>query len=261
MRPDYDGLADIYDIWSRGDPAAAPSLTFYVERMSMNHGARVELGVGTGRIAIPVLKRGGSLTGVDISPRMLGACRAKADAAGVGHALNLVIQDVRRLRLETRAELVIFPFRSIGHLLSDEDKLSCLRSVYANLVPGGRFVFDHYVWDEAWARSNDGIARVLADQDLGDHHVRISDLYRYRYADRRMDCSIRIQRLATRNGEVLHERVEEFEFSWIEPSRLWRLAAEAGFEVEALYGSFSADHAFGPDATDQVWTLRRPEGE
>ena len=84
MRPDYDGLADIYDIWSQGDPAAAPSLTFYVECMSMNHGARVELGVGTGRIAIPVLKRGGSLTGVDISPRMRAPAARRRRRPGSG---------------------------------------------------------------------------------------------------------------------------------------------------------------------------------
>jgi SAM-dependent methyltransferase len=258
MNPEYDGLADIYDIWCEGDPSAAPCLDFYVERMCQQPGTRVELGVGTGRIAIPVLQRGGSLIGVDVSPRMLTTCRDKADRAGVGPALHLVQQDVRTLRLSTSADLITFPFRSFGHLLDDADKLACLRSVYANLVPGGRFLFDHYIWDEVWARNHDGVARLMAEQDFGAFRLRIWDLYQYSYAARRMDCRVRIQRLAAGSGEVLDERVERFEFSWIELSQVCQLIAESGFEVEALHGSFRPEYTFDPSSTEQVWILRRP---
>lgn len=258
MNRDYDGLADVYDLWSEADPSATPSLAFYVERMCRQEGERVELGVGTGRIAIPVLQRGGHLTGVDVSPRMLEACREKADRAGVTSALRLLQQDVRRLELDAPADLIIFPFRSVGHLLTEGDKLACFRSVFANLTPGGRFLFDHYVWDEAWARVHDGIARLMVERDLGKHRLRIYDLYRYRYDEQRMHCSVHIQRLAAGSDELLHERVQQFEFSWCEVDQVWRWAGETGFEVEALHGSFDPSDAFGPEATDQVWTLRRP---
>lgn len=257
MTSDYDDLADIYDLWAEADPSAAASLDFYVERMRESGQGRVELGVGTGRIAIPVLQQGGCLTGVDVSSRMLDVCHTKADRAGVADALSLIHQDVRELELDAAAELVVFPFRSIGHLLNEADKLACFRSVYANLVPGGRFVFDHYIWNEAWARSHDGVPIPMVDQDLGDHRVRIHDLYQYRYDDQRMDCSVRIERL-TSDGRLLEERVHQFEFSWFNVDQVYRWAEESGFEVEAVYGSFDSEEAVGPQTANQIWNLRRP---
>lgn len=258
MPSDYDGLADIYDLWCEADPSATPSLAFYVERLCRQERERVELGVGTGRIAIPVLQRGGQLTGVDASPRMLDTCREKAGRAGVRSALRLLHQDVRTLELGAPADLITFPFRSIGHLLTEEDKLACFRSVYFNLAPGGRFVFDHYVWNEAWARRFDGVSRLMVERDLGDFRLRISDLYRYNYDEQSMDCSIRIQQFAAGSELLLRERVQQFEFTWFDVDQVRRWASVTGFEVEALHGSFDTSCDFGPEATDQVWTLRRP---
>jgi len=257
MASDYDELADIYDLWAEADPNAAASLAFYVDRMREPAQGRVELGVGTGRIAIPVLRQGGSLTGVDVSSGMLEVCRTKADQAGVAQALRLIQQDVRELELDAAAELIVFPFRSIGHLLSEADKIAGLRAVYANLVPGGRFVFDHYIWNEAWARSHDGLPIPMVDQDLEEHKVRIHDLYQYRYDDQHMDCSVRIERL-TSDGRLLDERVHQFEFSWFNEDQVYRWAEESGFEVESAYGSFESREAIGPQAMNQIWTLRRP---
>jgi SAM-dependent methyltransferase len=258
MTRDYDGLADIYDLWSDADPSATPSATFYVERMLRERGHRVELGVGTGRIAIPVLRRGGALTGVDSSPAMLDACRRKAVRAGVSGALELIRQDVRDLDLPAPAELIIFPFRSLGHLLEQADKAACFRSVYANLVPGGRFIFDHYVWNEDWARAHDGVMRPMVDQQHGQHRLIIQDEYHYRYDEQRMDCAVHIQLVDGPSSEVVVDRVETFEFSWfdVDDARAW--ATSAGFDVEALHGGFESAEPFGPDATDQVWTLRKP---
>jgi SAM-dependent methyltransferase len=257
MTSDYDDLADIYDLWAEADVSAAASLSFYVERMREPEQGRVELGIGTGRVAIPVLQEGGCLTGVDVSSRMLEVCRTKAERAGVADALCLIQQDVRELELDAAAELVIFPFRSIGHLLSEADKLACFRSVYANLVPGGRFVFDHYIWNEAWARSHDGVPIPMVDQDLGEHRVRIFDLYQYRYDDQRMDCSVRIERVGL-DGRLIDERVHRFEFSWFNVDQVCRWAEKTGFEVEAVYGSFESREAVSPQTVNQIWTLRRP---
>lgn len=258
MTRDYDGLAEIYDLWAEADASATPSLAFYMALMRGPARERVELGVGTGRIAIPILQEGGCLTGVDASPRMLDLCRAKADRAGVSGRLRLLQRDVRQLDLDTPAELVTFPFRSIGHLLTDSDKLACFRSVYANLMPGGRFVFDHYIWDEAWARANDGVSTLMVDHRFADHRLRVYDTYHYRYSDQRMDCSVRIQRLSTGDDRLLEDRLQHFEFSWFEVCQVRQWAQETGFEVEALFGSFNASDDHGPQSVNQVWTLRKP---
>jgi SAM-dependent methyltransferase len=256
MTQHYDRLADIYDSWAAADPSAEASLIFYSELLQQHDGGRVELGVGTGRIAIPVLEFGGRLTGVDSSARMLEACQRRAEREGVADRLVLLRQDVRSLRLDEPVALVVFPFRSIGHLLTDSDKLACLRSVFANLAPGGRFVFDHYVWNQEWARAHDGVARLMVDETLDGHRLQIYDVYHYRYEDQEMHCSIHICRELPDGSST--ERVEQFDFSWVAPSQVRRWAQETGFEVEALYGAFDATAPFDERATDQIWTLRRP---
>ena len=99
----------------------------------------------------------------------------------------------------------------------------------------------------------------MVERDLGDFLLRISDLYRYHYDEQRMDCSVHIQQFAAGSEDLLWERVQQFEFTWFDVDQVRCWASDAGFEVEALHGSFDPSHAFGPDATDQVWTLRRPE--
>src|SRR3989442_15314778 len=83
----YDRIADLYDPWSR---SVTEDIAFYVAEARKAAGAAgaragtpiVELGVGTGRIAVPTAAAGVPLIGVDSSVGMLEVCRARADAAG-----------------------------------------------------------------------------------------------------------------------------------------------------------------------------------
>ena len=71
MRVEYDGFADIYDVWVRQAPIAERNLPFYAEEYLQADGPVVELGIGTGRIAIEAARRGKPVTGVDSSSEML----------------------------------------------------------------------------------------------------------------------------------------------------------------------------------------------
>ena len=158
---EYDSLADIYNFWSSADPAFIPTHDFYVEVSRKAEGLVVELGVGTGRIAIDVAKNGKSVVGVDISSEMLKRCRAELLLAGVSDRISLLQADVRDFELQEKANLIIFPFRSMGHLLSSDDKRLALQHIYGQLLPGGHFLFDHYVFDEQWARAHHGVPRLM----------------------------------------------------------------------------------------------------
>src|SRR3954470_22564204 len=90
---EYDGLADVYDVWAESDLEAQPSLSFYVNLATSEPGEVVELGVGTGRIALEIARRGKSLLGVDVAARMLAECRRKAKALGALDRLRLIQAD------------------------------------------------------------------------------------------------------------------------------------------------------------------------
>src|ERR687888_374771 len=133
----YDAIAELYDPWS---VSVTEDIGFYLEEARRARGPVVELGVGTGRIAIPIAADGIRVIGVDSSRGMLDVCARRAALAGV--ELDLRVGDLRDPPVEERVPLVICPFRSLLHMHTDEDRREGLRSVHGLLVPGGRFVFD-----------------------------------------------------------------------------------------------------------------------
>src|SRR3982751_999622 len=135
----YDGIARLYDPWSR---SVIEDISFYVEEALASGGPVVELGVGTGRIAIPTAMAGVHVIGVDTSAGMLEVCSERAGEAGVLDRLDLRHGDLRRPPVDERVPLVTCPFRAFLHLSSDEGRLEALRAARALLRDEGRLVFD-----------------------------------------------------------------------------------------------------------------------
>src|SRR5436190_12565595 len=137
MSSPYDAIAELYDPWSA---SVVEDVAFYLEEARRSGGPIVELGVGTGRIAIPIAAEGIRVIGVDSSRGMLEVCARRAALAGV--ELDLRVGDLRQPPVSERVPLVICPFRSLLHMHTDEDRRSALTAVCGLLLPGGRFVFD-----------------------------------------------------------------------------------------------------------------------
>src|ERR671938_981269 len=135
----YDAIARLYDPWSR---SVVEDVGFYVEEAVAAGGPVVELGVGTGRIAVPVAEAGVRVIGVDSSAAMLEVCAERAAAAGVAARLDLRLGDLRDPPVSERVSLVTCPFRAYLHLRSDDERREALRRAHDLLVPGGRLVFD-----------------------------------------------------------------------------------------------------------------------
>ncbi len=255
--PEYNVLAEIYDLWASADPACKTTHDFYVRLCSESAGVIVELGIGTGRIAVDVAKKDKNIIGVDISNSMLEQCRLRAMKEGVLDRIKLIQGDIRTFELHQKANLMIFPFRSIGHFLSLESKKQALQNIFNQLAPGGKFVFDHYVFCEPWAKNHDGVSRLM-------HHSRIPnegslyiwDTYQYNYSAQQMNCTVTIEK--TDENGVVGSRIHcPLSFSWIYPEQVRQLAADVGLEFEAVYGDFSYNE-LKDVSSEQVWLFRRP---
>src|SRR2546421_6082348 len=135
----YDAIARLYDPWSL---TVTEDVPFYLaEARRVSPGPVVELGVGTGRIAVPIAAKGIRVIGVDSSAGMLEVCRERAESAGGAELVDLRLGDLRAPPVSERVSLVLCPFRSYLHLRSDEERLGALRAARELLVPGGRLVF------------------------------------------------------------------------------------------------------------------------
>jgi SAM-dependent methyltransferase len=230
----YDAIAALYDPWSR---SVTEDVDFYVAQGRKAGGPVVELGVGTGRIAVPVAKAGVHVIGIDDSEGMLALCRSRAEGAGVSDLVELRLGDLRRPPVLERVPLVTCPFRALLHLASDEERLDALRAVYRLLIPHGRFVFDVFApsmedveeTNGRWLEREPGIWE-RADWDLKQ----------------------RVLTLAVR-GETGETAMR---LSWRSPEEWRALLDRAGFEVEAMYGWFDLRPYDGGE--DTVWIARRP---
>ncbi|MGH2934466.1 MAG: class I SAM-dependent methyltransferase [Gaiellaceae bacterium] len=229
----YDPIARLYDAWSTG---VVEDISFYVDEALASGGPVVELGVGTGRVAIPTAAAGVRVIGVDASEGMLAVCAEEAEKAGVADRLDLRLGDLRRPPVPERVRLVTCPFRAYLHLASDEERLEALAAARELLLPGGRLVFDVFApsdedvveTDGRWIEREPGILE-RADWDL---------------------------ELQTLTLSVRGERGESsMTLWWLEPQRWQTLIAESGFAVEACYGWFDRRPFTGGE--DTVWVGRR----
>jgi len=113
----------------------------FYQRLVEIHGQRVlELGVGTGRIAVPLAEGGAKVTGVDVSAGMLGVAKQRAQAAGV--SVTWVDGDIRTVRQRGKFDLVIAPLGTLQHMETPDDFVSAVQTMAHHLAPGGVAVVD-----------------------------------------------------------------------------------------------------------------------
>ena len=231
----YDRIAELYDPWSR---SVVEDVGFYVEEARRARPPIVELGVGTGRIAVPIAAEGIEVIGVDSSAGMLAVCAQRAELAGVGDQLDLRLGDLREPPVEERVELVVCPFRSFLHLESEQERRTALGAARELLVPGGRLAFD------VFAPGADDI-----EQTHGRWLEREPGIYERALWDREQRRLV----LSVRGAEA----EATMSLAWVSPDEWRALLLETGFEVEAHYGWFDRSRYRGGE--DSVWIARRPE--
>jgi SAM-dependent methyltransferase len=231
MSSPYDSIAELYDPWS---VSVTEDVGFYLEEARRSGGPVVELGVGTGRIAIPIAADGTRVIGVDSSAGMLEVCRRHAELAGV--QLDLRLGDLRKPPVDEHVPLVICPFRAYLHLQTDRERRDAFRAARELLVPGGRLVFDVFApgADDVTATHDRWIER---EPGIWEHALWDTEA-------RTLTLSVRGQ-----SGETT------MRLAWLEPADWYRLLEATGFEVEACYGWFDRRPYAGGE--DTVWIARR----
>ena len=229
----YDAIAELYDPWSLSVTEDVP---FYVAEARKTGGPVVELGVGTGRIAVPTAAAGIAVIGVDSSAGMLEVCRRRAGEAGVAELLDLRLGDIADPPVSERVPLVTCPFRSYLHLPDAPARLAALRATRDLLLPGGLFIFDVFAPDR---------------DDIEETHGRWIEREPGIFERADWDAQERTLKLSVRGqaGE------SSMRLAWISADE-WREALQgAGFEVERVYGWF--DYRPFKRQEDMIFVARR----
>jgi SAM-dependent methyltransferase len=141
MPEDHFGerVAERYDESSADmfEPAVvAPAVDFLADLAGS--GAALELGIGTGRIALPLALRGIPVHGIDLSEAMVARLRAKPGAEHI----EVTIGDFATTRVEGTFTVAYLVFNTIHNLTTQDEQIACFENVAAHLEPGGCFVIE-----------------------------------------------------------------------------------------------------------------------
>jgi SAM-dependent methyltransferase len=185
-----EDVAERYDGDPEHDPmfSAAmiePVVDFLVQRA--RGGPVLELGIGTGRIAIPLAERGVQVHGIDLSEAMVARLQAKPG----GDRIPVVIGDFATTKVDATFTLAYLVYNTIQNLTTQDEQVACFENVAAHLEPGGCFVIEVGLPDLKGERlrifdfseRHIGIDEYdVAEQGLVSHHYTRGDDGRFGYS-------------------------------------------------------------------------------
>ncbi len=227
-----DGFADVYDDWYANVTDADATVARMLDVAGRN-GRVLELGVGTGRLAIPMARAGLQVVGIDSSEAMLAKLAEHATANGANVAT--VCGDMVDQLPDGPFDACLVAYNTIFNLLDADTQRSCFSEVAARLRPGGCFVVEAIVPDdEAPGGQNVSVRSMTVDRVV----LSVSD---HRPAEQRTSGQF-VE--FTESGGV---RLRPWSIRWAAPAELDEMAAQAGFRVERrdadMAGTPFDDHA------------------
>ncbi|MEP6508186.1 MAG: class I SAM-dependent methyltransferase [Gemmatimonadales bacterium] len=238
----YDSIRSIGELYDLASPySQRTDVAFYIEEAVKSAGRVLEVACGTGRVLLPMARKGISITGIDQSPGMLERCHQMLDKEdeSVRALVQLEQMDMRNFNLDDRFALATIPFRPMQHMITMADQLNTLRSVNRHLAPGGHLVFDVF---------NPDLARIAAGRTEEKEDTPERTLPDGRRA-RRTGRVTAVHKLEQINDVeliyyVIHpdgrtERlVQSFPMRWYMRYEVEHLLERCGFGLKALYGNF-----------------------
>ncbi|MFB6844886.1 class I SAM-dependent methyltransferase [Streptomyces sp. NPDC056373] len=135
-----ESLADVYDSLYPAAGPAIDSMVGFLQELRPAPASLLELGVGTGRLAVPLAKNGYRVHGVDASPAMLAKLHENDPTGRVTTAVG----DFSALAVEERYDLVLTALNTFFMLPTQEQQISCLRGIHDALADDGVAVFETY---------------------------------------------------------------------------------------------------------------------
>jgi SAM-dependent methyltransferase len=231
-------IADVYDDWHAGmDPAA----TVEVLASLAGSGPVLELGIGTGRVAIPLAERGVEVHGIDASPAMVELLHSKPGGEGIG----VTFGDLADVAVDRSFSLVFIVFNTFFALLTQADQVRCFANVARRLEPGGRFLLEGFVPDLGRFDRGQRVHAVELDID----RVRL-DVSRHRLMEQRVDS----QHVMI-SGDGVRLVPVALRYAW--PSELDLMARLAGLRLRDRWGGWHHE-AFDDDSPKHVSVYEKP---
>jgi len=186
-------------------------------------GAALELGIGTGRIALPLSERGVEVHGIDLSPDMVAQLQAKPGADAIG----VTVGDFASTRVEGSFRLAYLVYNTISNLTTQDEQVACFCNAAAHLEPGGCFVIELGIPQLRRLPPGDTVQAF----DVSPHHLGFDELD----VAQQLGVSHHFWVLGDRSGTFSMP----FRFAW--PAELDLMARIAGLRLRERWGGWNRE--------------------
>jgi SAM-dependent methyltransferase len=235
-------------------------LPFYLDLAEQTGGPVLEIACGTGRVLLPIARKGIEICGVDNSLPMLEVLHRNLarEPQEVCQRITVHEGDMRTFRLNRKFPLVMIPFRPMQHMFTVEDQVAALRTAAAHLADTGTLAFDVFYpkFDMIWARVGEEVpemewtpssdpTKLVRRFFRKDAIDKINQIFSFTFVFR-----------TYQSGDLIFEETEAFRLCYYTYPHLRALFRLAGLEPVAEYGSF-AKTPMDNTAEQMIFLLRR----
>lgn len=252
----WDDYAPYYD-WENRQTVGRRDIAFWQRMAAPVDGPILELGCGTGRVALPVARDGATVVGIDRSDSMLARARARVKRARLGSRVQLIRGDIRHLPFPARSfRLVMAPYGILQSLLDEKLLADTLKDVHRVLARNGVFGLELVADLPAWEEYSNKTTLRGARGPHGKPIVLVESVKQ----DRRRHITRFVQTFVEGRGKSATRKTFSIAFRTLSVPQMVQRLENAGLEVSALLG----DYQGGPwDLRADAWIIlaragRRP---
>lgn len=234
---EYKGFfAEFYDILQ----GEANEVSAYCDFIDQYKDPVLEIGCGTGRLLIPLAKKGYDITGIDLSEDMLDICRDKLNKQKLNDRVKLVKADMRNFKLDQKFNFIFTACNTIFHLLSLDDLKSFLNSVKYHLTDGGVFVIDISAPNIKGMIDSDG-EEFTSEYIYPEKGTKIVNYFSPEYDILNQMETDTIVLKEYDEGKLIREASTEVNLTFFWPRELKIVLESCGFKIIEKYGSIQGD--------------------
>jgi len=234
---DYTSFAELYDLFYED---FTEDIEMYLGFAARTGGPILEIGSGTGRVALALAEEGHMVVGLELSDAMRVVAQRKADRAQLTDRVEFISGDMRRFKLDQHFGLIIVPLNTFLHNLTLDDQLATLACCKKHLRPGGLLVLDCFNPDPAHAEDDRRliVQRTITDRDTGQTALLM--------LSRATDWNQQLQEityLIDHSEEQGHVQrvVLPAAFRFIFRNEMQLLLKLGGFDLKDVYSSYALD--------------------
>lgn len=241
----FDAWADVYDADYREQEIG--DVEFYVDLARDAAGPVLEVGCGTGRVYLDLLRAGVDAYGIDVSAEMLAVLEQNAAERGLTPRVRQA--DMTDFEPNREYALVIVPFRTFLHNVTMADQKATLRNLHRALAPGGRLALNFFVPSFEVICENYG-ERERRTIKRGDDQYVVADVTEI---EDEVDQLVRVTRTLRRDGEVIREAT--FRLTLVSKREFELLLETTGWDDWTVNGGFDGEPV--DEAEELVWIAEK----